>query len=183
LAVAQGFPFPAAASTFACVPPSPIWRPSARLIVLDPDDRTLLFSCTGDDGATRWFTPGGGLRRGEALTAAAVRELAEETGFRVTESGLGPVVATRGGLWRSREEDRLFFGADSFFCVRVPHAEVSTDGHEALEASLITGYRWWTLDELAEDIGTVSPPGLPALVAAFLRDGPPTSPLRLPWRD
>jgi 8-oxo-dGTP pyrophosphatase MutT (NUDIX family) len=114
LAVAQGFPFPAAASTFACVPASPIWRPSARLIVLDPDDRTLLFSCTGDDGATRWFAPGGGLRRGEALTAAAVRELAEETGFRVTESGLGPVVATRGGLWRSREEDRLFFGAASF---------------------------------------------------------------------
>ena len=164
------------------MPPTPIWRPSARLIVLDPDNRTLLFSFARDDGRTWWFTPGGGLRKGETLTAAAVRELAEETGLTVAESGLGAVVATRGGLWRSREEGKVFFGADSFFCVRVPRTDVSTDGHEALEASFITGYRWWTLDELADGGDLITPPGLPEVALTFLRNGPPTSPLRLPWR-
>jgi 8-oxo-dGTP pyrophosphatase MutT (NUDIX family) len=81
--------------------------------VLDPSDRVLLFSFAGHDGATGWFTPGGGLRRGETLTADAVRELAEETGFVVAEPDLGPVTATRGGLWQA-DDGTLFFGADSF---------------------------------------------------------------------
>lgn len=148
--------------------------------MLDPADRVLLFSFAGDDGTTGWFTPGGGLRRGETLTAGAVRELAEETGFAVAEPDLGPVVATRAGLWRG--DGVLFFGADSFFSVRVPHARVSTDGHEAFEASIITGYRWWTPEELALGKDAIRPPGLPALVATLLSCGPPPTPLRLPWR-
>lgn len=39
-----------------------------------------------------WFTPGGGLELGESERAAAVRELAEETGYVLEESELtGPV--------------------------------------------------------------------------------------------
>ena len=72
----------------------PRFRPTARLIVLDPDRRVLLFSAV-DPRGTVWFTPGGGVRRGESLEAAAVRELAEETGHLRSEAEIGPLVATR----------------------------------------------------------------------------------------
>lgn len=162
--------------------PTPVFRPTARLIVLDPGDRTLLFSFVTASGRTGWFTPGGGLRKGETLEAAAVRELAEETGFAVPESDVGPVVATRGGQWRAAEKNKIFFGADSFLCVRVPHTEVSTDGHEALEASVITGYRWWTAAELRTTTDRITPPSLPDLVSQLLTSGVPEVPVRLPWR-
>jgi 8-oxo-dGTP pyrophosphatase MutT (NUDIX family) len=163
------------------VPPTPRWRPTARLFVLDPLDRLLLFRFRGGDGGASWLTPGGGLHRGETVQAAAVRELAEETGYAVTEEGLGPIVATRGGLWRS-SGGRLVFGADTYFLVRVTHPEVSTDGHEELERSLITGHRWWTVTELRETTESISPPNAVDLVVALIADGPPPSPVRLPWR-
>jgi 8-oxo-dGTP pyrophosphatase MutT (NUDIX family) len=160
---------------------TPRWRPTARIIVLDPDDRILLFSFAGGPDGSFWLTPGGGLHKGETPEAAGVRELAEETGYAVTETGLGPVVATCAGQWRG-DDGTVFFGAHSFFCVRVTDPEVRTDGQEDLERSLITGYRWWTLEELAGYPGPVSPPDLPDLVSALLRNGTLTSPLRLAWR-
>ena len=69
--------------------PTPRWRPTARLFVLDPLDRLLLFRFLGRDGHVSWLTPGGGLHQGETVQAAAVRELAEETGYVVTEEDLG----------------------------------------------------------------------------------------------
>ena len=73
----------------------------------------------GDIG---WFTPGGGVHRGETVRAAAVRELFEETGFAFTEAGLGPVVATSSSLWLAKGEGKLFLGHHSFFFLRVPSA-------------------------------------------------------------
>jgi ADP-ribose pyrophosphatase YjhB (NUDIX family) len=57
-------------------------RRAGRVIVLDPDDRVLLFRY--DDGppnGPHWCTPGGGLNDGEDYAAGASRELAEETGW------------------------------------------------------------------------------------------------------
>ena len=162
-------------------PETPRWRPTARLFVLDPAGRLLLFRFRGRDGSVSWLTPGGGLHRGETVQAAAVRELAEETGYVIAEDDLGPVVATRGGLWRSGS-GRLVFGADTFFLVRVSHSEISTDGHEDMERSIITGHQWWTVAELRETTESVSPPNAADLVTALVSDGPPPSPVRLPWR-
>lgn len=49
-----------------------------RVIALDADDRVLLIRHSY--GAQRWMAPGGGLKRGEGVIAAAMRELIEETG-------------------------------------------------------------------------------------------------------
>ena len=161
----------------------PRFRPTARLLVLDPLDRLLMFRFDNGRDGVSWLTPGGGIHRGETVEAAAVRELAEETGYLVAEADLGPVVATRGGVWRSDRSGRLVFAADTFFLVRVAHSRVNTDGHEELERSIITGHRWWTMPELRETTEYVSPPGTGDLVAALLRAGAPARPVRLPSRQ
>jgi 8-oxo-dGTP pyrophosphatase MutT (NUDIX family) len=158
----------------------PRFRPTARLLVLDPDGRILLFSAVDPRGKT-WFTPGGGVHRGESLEAAAVRELAEETGHVRAEADIGPVVATCAGLWAASGE-LTFFGADAFFCVRVAEPRVDTDGQEALERSVITGHRWWTTGDLRATSDKIVPNGLADLVDGLLRAGVPETPVRLAWR-
>ena len=162
--------------------PTPVWRPTARVLAVDPEGRLLLFSSVDPSGATWWFTPGGGVQRGETLTAAAVRELAEETGYVSAEADLGPVVATCAGTWPSPDDrGRRYFAADSYFFLQVPLADVVGDGMEDYERLVITGHRWWSVDELRAAAGQVFPAGLAGLVDRLLRNDVPSRPVRLPW--
>lgn len=159
----------------------PVWRPTARLLAVDSQDRVLLFSALDTAGRPWWFTPGGGIHRGETVAAAAARELGEETGFVRSVSDVGPVVATSGGRWQG-DDGRQYLAADSFFFVRVDTTSISTDSMEPLERSVITGHRWWTLAELRETTNVVFPLGLADLLTMLLCDGAPDHPVRLPWR-
>jgi 8-oxo-dGTP pyrophosphatase MutT (NUDIX family) len=162
------------------VTPIPIWRPTARILLADPEGRILLFSAREADGERWWFTPGGGVHRGETVEAAAVRELFEETGVSCGEAELGPVVATSASHWAAPEEGKLFLGAHTFFFLRVPQARIDTGGQEDLERSLITGHRWWTVAELRAATERILPPGLASLVDRLLRGDIPDRPVRLP---
>jgi len=127
-------------------------RTSARLVLLDEDDRVLLF-CGSDpaitDGSARrwWFTVGGQALDGERLAQTAVRELAEETGLAVHPTDLiGPiwrrdaVIDFNGSVMRSQE---------FFFVYRTAHFEPSAAGWTDLEQRYIHGHRWCDAEAIA----------------------------------
>ncbi|MBB5140147.1 ADP-ribose pyrophosphatase YjhB (NUDIX family) [Thermocatellispora tengchongensis] len=157
-------------------------RPSARVLLVDGRDRLLLYRGlgVGAGSGAAWFTPGGGVERGEAVAEAAVRELREETGLAVAPAELGPVVATSEGHWRSRR-GRLYYSVDSFFFVRVPEWEVDESGWQEYERKMITAVRWWSLPELAETSEQVIPWELVPLMRRLLAGDIPGTPVVLPW--
>src|SRR4051794_34088143 len=67
-------------------------RPSARILLLDPAGRILLFRFAAPGQPGYWATPGGALDPGEDYGACARRELHEETGL---DADCGEEVARR----------------------------------------------------------------------------------------
>lgn len=59
------------------------------------DGRILLPRWTGDDGRPEWTLPGGGTEHGEDPYDTVVREVEEETGYRVEPTGLLGVTSRR----------------------------------------------------------------------------------------
>jgi len=107
----------------------PLRRTAARVVLVDDSGRVLLLSGTDPQVGSRWWiTPGGGIENDEDLAATAVRELAEETGIRLSPADLvGPI-------WR-RVARFVFTGIDYeqtefYFVARAPGrsgAETATE--------------------------------------------------------
>jgi 8-oxo-dGTP pyrophosphatase MutT (NUDIX family) len=124
-------------------------RRAARVLLLDPSGRVLLLrGCDPARPERRyWFTVGGGLETGESLTDAAVREVYEETGLRITPADLvGPVRTDHvefpfDGQWYSQEQ--------SFFIVRADAFTADLTNLADYEVSSVDTTRWWSADELA----------------------------------
>jgi 8-oxo-dGTP pyrophosphatase MutT (NUDIX family) len=159
-------------------PPGATRRLAARVLLLDHDDRLLLFR--GFDPARRdagtWlFTPGGGLEDGETLEDAALRELAEETGLRDVE--LGACVWCRTAFFSFDGTD--YEQREWFFLVRAGSADVDTGGHTDVEKRSLLGHGWWTVDELRNSDELVYPAHLAELLGRLLREGPPGTPLEI----
>jgi 8-oxo-dGTP pyrophosphatase MutT (NUDIX family) len=156
-------------------------RPSARVIVIDENDSVLLFLVNDplDPKPPLWITPGGGINPGEALSEAAARELAEETGMVIDHAELGDPVATCSGMWTFRGQP--LYSVETYFAWRTDRFELSTAGWEPLEHELQAAWRWWTIEE----IETTSERVLPALLGDVARlitrgtIGP--SPIESPW--
>ncbi|HEX2133790.1 MAG TPA: NUDIX domain-containing protein [Actinophytocola sp.] len=154
---------------------APLPRPSARVLLLDRERRVLLFNGhdPGRPDTRWWFTVGGGVEQGEDLRTAALRELAEETGIRLTEQDLvGP-------MWRRRVvfsfDGRTYDGEEWFFLADLSgngdevEIRIDTSGFTDVENSTVDGHRWWTAEELRHTEETVYPVQLPTLLPDLLR--------------
>ncbi|MGY3453392.1 NUDIX hydrolase [Bradyrhizobium sp. USDA 4353] len=133
-------------------------RPSSRLLVVDPDDRLLLFKFVHLAGALKgqqfWATPGGGLDPGESYEAAACREMFEETGIRIDHPG--PEIAQR-ALTFTLVDGEEVSADERYFLIRVAQAELSSMHWTELERAAIAAQRWWQRDELTATRETVYP--------------------------
>lgn len=154
-------------------------RPTARVLLLDADDRILLLRGRlpfRPDSPSSWFTVGGAVEPGETFLEAAAREILEETG--IADFRLGPVVWLREGVLSI--PDPVHFD-EQYIVARCAAAHPSRDGWNAVEREFVDDIRWWTLQELAVTPDIVFPPGLAELLAPVVAGRFPAEPQRIPW--
>jgi 8-oxo-dGTP pyrophosphatase MutT (NUDIX family) len=144
-------------------------RRSARVVLVDANDKTLLFR--GHERISPdqsfWFTPGGGVEDGEELRATAIREAHEETGIWLAEDDLlGPVWVRR---ITTTIEGELWHAEEWFFLARINQpVDVDISGFTQLELDTITEHRWWDVRELARTTDVVYPPEFATLLPPLL---------------
>ena len=121
-----------------------------RALLLGPDGRVALVRHTYIDG---WYLPGGGVKKGEGITQALHRELAEEVAV------TGATVERVLGVYHNRGE-----GKDDHVIVYVVRAtDAALRGADALEVAEVD---WFAADTLPD--GTT--PATRRRIAEF-RDG------------
>ncbi|MEA1618147.1 NUDIX domain-containing protein [Erythrobacter sp. T5W1-R] len=135
-------------------------RRAARIIVLDPEGRALMFRYDVPGRPPFWVTAGGECEPGESFDAAARRELLEETGI-IADPGeeiarLTPEFITVEGEPVQADE--------RFYLVRVSEARIDTSRHTALEQRLMTQHRWFTRAELADWPEAVFPESIVTMI-------------------
>jgi 8-oxo-dGTP pyrophosphatase MutT (NUDIX family) len=135
-------------------------RPAARILLLDAEERVLMFRFTPDDRPPFWCTPGGALDPGESYEVAARRELLEETGLDLDP---GPQIARRHVEFVTIEGVPV--SADErYFRVRIEGCEVDTSRHTPLEQRVMQEWRWFTRTELSSHDEPHFPEDLVALL-------------------
>jgi 8-oxo-dGTP pyrophosphatase MutT (NUDIX family) len=141
-------------------------RRAARVILLDPDDCVLLMRY--DDGppnGRHWSTPGGGVEDGEEYPAAALRELAEETGWDDIELG----VEVHRRAFPMDYGGRVVEQQERLYLARTAERRRQITGVEAMHRSDgIAAWRWWALAEIDQTDEQIWPSGLAQLVRTAL---------------
>lgn len=153
---------------------TPTIRPAARALIVDDDQRVLLFRGELPGRDPWWFAPGGALEQGETYETALVREVLEETGLAIGPATVARPVWTRTYLfaWQGRLERHL----EQFFLLRIDKHEVTTR-FEPAESAVIRTYRWWQLDEITGSTEHFSPVRFGEHLAPLLQGRLPEEPV------
>ena len=146
-------------------------RPSSRLLIIDRNNRVLLFRFMFNRGPLAgqnyWATPGGALEAGESFADAARRELFEETG--ILRDAVGQQVAEREFAFQLHDGEYVM-AEERFFLVRVTDQSLSRDHWTPIEIEVMTDHRWWSVEELTSTSEAVFPETLVAILASIEQD-------------
>ena len=145
-------------------------RPSARILLVDPAGRVLLFCYRHDDGPLAgrvyWATPDGALGDGESFADAARRELREETGI---DADIGAPVALRHVEFMMPDGD-MVDAKEHYFLVRSNSAVEIGNNPDPIESAFISEARWWALGEIRATSETIFPENIADMLATALAD-------------
>lgn len=143
-------------------------RPSARLLILDAQNRLLLFRFLRrrgvSDSDSFWATPGGRLETGQTFSQAAVRELFEETG--IEAHALEPEISLHEFTLQLADGEYVV-AEERFFMMRTENTNIRKDGWTPLEKELMREHRWWTVSELMKSKEVIFPENIVALLQSI----------------
>lgn len=117
----------------------PIFRYSVDVVAVTPEGDVLLIRRGWDPFKGHWALPGGGVNQREQASAAAARELFEETKVRVDPGDLVEI-----GVFDHPDRDPRARQVSVAYFVVVPSGTTARAGDDADDA------RWWGLDSLPE---------------------------------
>ncbi|MGX8774363.1 MAG: NUDIX domain-containing protein [Bacillota bacterium] len=129
-----------------------MWKGGVRVIILDDDNRILMVRHDHPE-RTVWMVPGGSIDEEESSAQAAVREVFEETGFKVEITGL---------IWHVEEVSERGQRFVNFFRARITGGELKLgrDPELADGDQVLAEIRFMTREEVS---------GLENLYPEFLR--------------
>lgn len=149
-----------------------IERQVVRMVVLDADDRVLLFHTrepVAPEFGSWWELPGGGIEPSEDEATAAVRELREETGLIVDTDMVGE------GTWRRlasfRHGANRHVQHEVVLAIRLSSRRPRVDlaNQQSHELEVYFDWAWWDIERIVEAQDQVFyPRSLPSCLRPFL---------------
>jgi 8-oxo-dGTP pyrophosphatase MutT (NUDIX family) len=154
----------------------PIPRLAVRIILLDDTNRLLLVRFEDSSRQVSWWAaPGGALKPGESHEEALKREILEETGHHLSDSGSW--IWTREHVFEF--EGQQYRQHERFYSTRTHAFEPVIHGLEPYEKAYFRSLRWWTVAELEATRDELSPRQLPLLIRRLVEEGPPPEPIEV----